>query len=383
MGLCKKSLFMCLAAILLFSFSLQAEANTGNSTSSKSKEESQENKAPNNQTIPDQYDEIARNEDITLYLNKENLAIKVKDNDTDYVWSSVIDNVGDDKINAAWSNFMNSGVAVEYFEKDTSAVNRIDLMGAKEKTVSVIPQEDGFIADITIIDVGIGFQMVVKVKGNEVDITITNESIIEGDKVKIASIYLYPFLGATKKDEIAGYIFVPDGSGALIRFKDNNNKFKLPYEGKIYGNNEAIEAGSEDRFVKAPYSIKLPVFGIVHEVEKEHQSVFAIVEKGKYNSKIVAYPNGVNTPYNWATANYTLRQTYLQPTSRSMGGIVVYEQEMNDEDIQVKYIFNHGEQADYIGMAKTYQDYLIDQGVLSQKQGTSPDIPLRIDFSRC
>ena len=53
--------------------------------------------------------------------------------------------------------------------------------------------------------------MVVKVKGNEVDITITNESIIEGDKVKIASIYLYPFLGATKKDEIAGYIFVPDG----------------------------------------------------------------------------------------------------------------------------------------------------------------------------
>ena len=63
-----------------------------------------------------------------------------------------------------------------------------------------------------------------------------------------------------------------------------------------------------------------------------------------------------------------------------MGGIVVYEQEMNDEDIQVKYIFNHGEQADYIGMAKTYQDYLIDQGVLSQKQGTSPDIPLRIDF---
>ena len=81
--------------------------------------------------------------------------------------------------------------------------------------------------------------------------------------------------------------------GALIRFKDNNNKFKLPYEGKIYGNNEAIEAGSEDRFVKAPYSIKLPVFGIVHKVEKEHQSVFAIVEKGKYNSKIVAYPKMV------------------------------------------------------------------------------------------
>ena len=49
---------MCLAAILLFSFSLQAEANTGNSTSCKSKEESQENKAPNNQTIPDQYDKI-------------------------------------------------------------------------------------------------------------------------------------------------------------------------------------------------------------------------------------------------------------------------------------------------------------------------------------
>ncbi len=41
--------------------------------------------------------------------------------------------LGDDKINAAWSNFMNSGVAVEYFEKDTSAVNRIDLMGAKER----------------------------------------------------------------------------------------------------------------------------------------------------------------------------------------------------------------------------------------------------------
>ena len=39
------------------------------------------------------------------------------------------------------------------------------------------------------------------------------------NNIKIADIYVMPFLGATHLADTPGYMFIPDGTGALIRYK--------------------------------------------------------------------------------------------------------------------------------------------------------------------
>jgi hypothetical protein len=327
----------------------------------------------------DEYVKIAENNELTLYLNKSNLAIKVMDNQTGYTWSSIIDELVPKENNKSWANFMSSGISIEYFENDKPNPDRTDLISEKKKTVQVIEDENGFTANIYLDKLEIGFQLKIKIENNNLVVNIPNESIIEGSNKKLASIYVYPLLGATRKDEIKGYLFVPDGAGALIRFKDNQNKYSLPYETKIYGLNEAIDKPLNEKTMKEPYNINFPVFGVYHDV-KHGQSILGIIENGQYNAKILGYPNGVTTQYNWVTAKFLFRETYLQPTSRSMEGMIISESIKNDEDIQVRYVFKHGEDANYIGMAKTYQKYLVDHGVLKKKEEFTKDIPLRVDF---
>lgn len=346
-----------------------------------------------NTAISNEYKKIAENEEIELYLKETNAAIKIRDKKLNYVWSSVIDDLVPGENNGEWSNFMQSGIAIDYLATQSTKESRMDLLSLKSKSISMNPIKDGFDASIAFNDIKISFDMQVRIKGRDLVVTIPNKSIKEEENFKISAIYIYPFLGATKRDEISGYMFIPDGSGALIYLQDNQNKYKVPYQAKIYGDNLAIDDAKKsgvkeedkkqsiskvENTAKPPYSIKLPVFGMIHG--ENEKGLLGIVEKGKYNAQILAYPNGVNTQYNWVTTRFILRELYLQPTSRTMGGVITYEKDRNTEDMQVKYEFLREKEASYLGMAKNYQRYLIDKGVLSENKNKIANIPVRLDL---
>lgn len=328
--------------------------------------------------IPAAYQKIAENGSLILYLNPQNLAIKIKDKSSDYVWSSIIDHLVAKENNASWAGFMSAGLSIEYFTEGNPKSTRTDLVNDKKSVVKIKPDADGFAADIQFTDLGIGMELKVSLDHNQLVVHIPNQSITESGKDKLASIYVYPFLGATRKDKTPGYLFVPDGSGALIRFRDNHEKYNTPYEAKVYGKNAGIDPGRKYHITKRPYDINFPVFGLVHGIGQ--YGLFGVIEQGKYNADIVAYPNGVSTEYNWVTAKYIYRQSYVQPTSRTMGGLVIYEKKKNTEDIQTRYYFLHGGNASYVGMAKTYQRYLVQHDMLKKTASAKPDIPLRLDF---
>lgn len=336
-------------------------------------------KAAVDAVIPPEYGKMAENEHLILYLNDTNLGIKVKDKASGYVWSSVIDQPEDEENNAAWTNFMMSGVSVEYFEKGKSALKRAELLSEKDRDIRVQSVDGGFQADIGLVRLGFELSLNVRLEGEDVIIGIPNESIREGGNFKLASIYTYPFLGATRKGDVPGYMFIPDGSGALIRLQDNKNNYKIPYEERIYGDNDAIDSASiRDKWNVPPNKISFPVFGMVHGIDQN--GLFGIIEEGKYNAKLLAYPNGVNSQYNWVTAKYIYRESYLQPTSRTLGGIVIFEKDRNNGNLKTRYRFLRGKDANYAGMAKTYRDYLAGRGDL--KRAGMPEnrqIPVRID----
>src|SRR5699024_1335257 len=57
---------------------------------------------------------------------------------------------------------------------------------------------------------------------------------------------------------------------------------------------------------------------------------------------------------------------------------VLYEQTPYRGGISVKYYFLTGHEADYVGMAKTYRNYLVDKGTLSLVD-RDENIPFYID----
>ncbi|REE85342.1 hypothetical protein A8990_11271 [Paenibacillus taihuensis] len=336
---------------------------------------------PAQSPLASDYRQIAENDKLQLRLKEDTLAIQVVNKQSGYVWSS--DMVKPDA-NETWLNFIQSGVSIDYFDKENNNAIRTDLLTETNKTIQIKPIDQGFQATIRFNDLKIGLDLIVKLDGGQLVVRIPQKSVLEGEQFKLGSVLVYPFLGATKAGDTSGYMFIPDGSGALIAYADNKGKFKTPYEAKIYGANKGIDIAritdSLTDGAKDPYNAQFPVFGLVHG-ENQH-ALFGVVEDGKYNAKIISYASGVKTPYNWTTAQFIVRESYLQPTSRTMGGVVVFEKNRNAEDMQLRYSFLEGSDASYIGMAKSYRNYLIAHRDMPKEPiaaGGSADIPILLD----
>ncbi|WP_408007666.1 DUF5696 domain-containing protein [Pseudalkalibacillus sp. A8] len=332
-----------------------------------------------NKEIPEGYALAAQNERLELYVSQQTLNIMIKNKRTGYVWSSVPDEAAleDTRLNNEWAATVMSPIVVQYFNKDKmlksgSYVSLKGSVGRFEHT------KDGFEADFNLETVNVDMSIEVVLEDDSVVVRMPDEAFKENGEQKIASVQLFPFLGAVKKEDIPGYMFIPDGSGALIRYQDEHPLYDSPFIGKIYGKDEAVESHG-DLEVK-PQPISIPVFGMVHGVQKN--GFLGIIEKGQFNSEIVAYPSGVNTDFNWLSPRFIVRYPYFQPTSKSMGGINTFQKKRLHEDKEIRYVFLSENESDYVGMAKTYRNYLDknDQIKVQGSKDQKGDVPVRIEF---
>jgi len=170
------------------------------------------------------YRKVAENDRLELWLKEQSLSIQVKDKRSGYMWSSEII---DTESNESWKNFMASGLSLEYFEESKPNATRTDLVSQTNKSIAFETLEKGFKAIIRLNDLKIGMELHVSLEGDQLVVRIPQQSIVEGNKTKLGSVYVYPFLGATKAGDVEGYMFIPDGSGALIQLADNKGKFKI------------------------------------------------------------------------------------------------------------------------------------------------------------
>lgn len=338
------------------------------------------NNKPTEQT-EDGYILAAVNDTFSLYYEEKGLTIKIKNNITGEVINSAA--TPNEEMSLSWKNFVNSGVVLEYFKGDSVNINKINMYsGSPTKKIALI--ENGFAAEINFKGIGISLTLFVTLDNNGIRVQIPNSSIKETkENFRLAAIYVFPFLAYTRMDEIEGYMLIPDGCGALVELKDNNEKFAQPYKAKVYGGNYSVEANTtavqkyDDSIATASDTAEVfaPVFGMVHTTTKN--AVLGIIEAGKYNAEIYAYPNGVITEYNWITARYVYREIYQYLTGQT-GSIRTAQNERETFDISVAYRLTYGENADYVGLAKTYREYLTENNILNEKVNT--DYSLRLDF---
>lgn len=174
----------------------------------------------------------------------------------------------------------------------------------------------------------------------------------------LTSVALLRFFGAADSTE-EGYIFVPDGSGALI-YLNNGKTNQTLYSEPVYGRDGALPIGE-----RLPYEKKtnhLPVFGM----KRGNQAFLAVIEEGEALAQIRADIARPASRYNVAYAAF---QTIFKSARRldQFTQINLYQTRAYQGDLKVRYAFLYGEEANYSGMARLYQDYLLEQGTLARK----------------
>ncbi len=175
----------------------------------------------------------------------------------------------------------------------------------------------------------------------------------------IHTLSLLDYFGAGEIGE-EGAMFVPDGSGALIRF--NNGKTRYPaYQQDVYGPDLTIQSEEpESQEQKA----RMPVFGLI----RKEGAMLGIIEEGAAAAAINADVAGKLNSYNAVYPSfYVVNKSDITLQSGDMvRTLPKFQKRPTVSDFAVRYTFTGAGNASYSGLAELYRTYLEKRGGLPQ-----------------
>lgn len=194
---------------------------------------------------------------------------------------------------------------------------------------------------------------------NGLKVNIPNKGIVFDEKVMYFSrLQVLPYFGAAHSGE-EGYIFIPEGSGGIIRFSTSKTRFEQ-YNKKYYGQDFAFpleRLEGDEQFM-----LHFPVYGM----KTDDKAFLAVIEEGDACAYLRASVAGVTTDFYtvWPEFEFTV----AAPTQFVLIGANVfsYQREPLESDITVRYLFSYDEKANYAGMAGAYREFLLENEKLKQ-----------------
>jgi hypothetical protein len=362
------------------------------------------------------------------YFREDRDIILVKDNRNGYTWKTGLDVPfnndidravlaaqtseakiaaafpKEERLNATYIGLANSLLTVELYDDafNFQLISSASQRGAESRLARVEPNH--FRLDTEFADVDLRIKLHVYFSDTGISYRVLDEEIEGEGAARMASIIITPFLGASggvqqifdplelryeqrvSKPLIPGYVFVPDGSGALIRFADNTVSLQK-YVGNVYGVNpaETMYYYNNNVDTVAKKEPLMPVFGIAHG---DNQAAFAAwAEDGAEHLEINVSPEENMTYYTFAYPRFVYNQQIHQVYNRKGEGYFRLYPERMHFNISMDYYFLAGDgsggdfPADYVGMALAYREHLIENGDFIEKKVKADNVmPIRIDF---
>ncbi len=323
------------------------------------------------------YDLVAENSTFRLYVDRATLAFKVEDRRSGYTWYSSLDErASGDRLNKTWTAFAQSGLSIDYL--DEKANTRRASISSAEHTLDIQPVENGIRAQVTFTEAAISMELDLALEETGVRVEVPSDTVHENGAFRLGMLHLYPWMGATRGDETPGYMFIPTGCGSLIQFAAET-KAQNMYYGRYYGADLGMVTYLPfDPSVRRPFSLSLPVIGMVHD--EGRNAYLAVLERGASYAEIQAHPAGIITNFNFIYNAFIYNESYFQRTNRAGDGVTVIQPRTNRYDIVLHYRFLAGPEADYVGMARSYQQYLLDKGLLRKEEPPAVGIGIRLEF---
>lgn len=273
-----------------------------------------------------------------------------------------------------WKTNFLSPVMLEY----------IDASNSKSQTkLTNWMEEKGVIEGYTLIEGGFravfhltssGFKIPVEVRLIEdyAEIKVIDSEIEEG-AFSLLNLKAYPQFGAQPSKDQNGYLLLPDGSGALIRFEENRLGDKSVYREPVYGADLAFYNEMTNR-----NEVRMPVFGL----KSGDQAFLGVMTEGEAYAKLFAAPAGSLGTSNWISPEWQYRIKFFQSTDRDgLEGFYTFSKERFEAPSRsARYYLLEGEDIGYDTMASRYRQYLVEEKGLARLQPDSGDIPFYADM---
>lgn len=318
---------------------------------------------------------IAENGSLIMYIDEAAGNIRIVDKKTKVEWLGAPQTPRTTMPNN--KKFMDSAALVKYTEGVD--VSQTYLTKEKDNKLAIEVIDNGAKVTFQFAKEKLEFAMEYRLLEDGFTVKVLGDSLKEDGTAKFVSIEPLPFWNAAAETE-QGALFIPDGSGALMSYKSSHPQYFAGYSERIYGadpvymkqTHESI-LDSEWRLRYAPNeSIALPVFGNY----RGGVGSLGIVEQGQYDAKVNGTPPGVRAiSYYRTSVEFMYRWDDVIYIGNS-GQIPFFQAQLIEGDRQTRYVLLQGEQADYVGMAKAYGNYLTnDQQLTAVAQN---EVPLKI-----
>ena len=339
------------------------------------------------------YIKVGETSSLKLFYNDEEDAIEVCNKQTGYVWSSVADweSYGYDSPSPLQKAITGSLFAIVYTDIGSNEGKLNTVYSKNEKSIrsySYIENGVSLNYEFTLLKMTITLN--VSLEDDRLVLTFPSKDITENSNYLLMALQLLPAFGSSTHQD-SGYIFYPDGSGALLRYENYKNRPSTPtsLSMSIYSDSDNdiadyyISSGITEDYVSAtpPYDAALPVFG----VKKGDQAFLAYVKMGDAQSKINVCPEGYVVNFNRVFFEFQYRNIFEVIGSNISAGnssaqntSLKVDKKRMDQDYTVNYCFLSEDDADYSGMARTYRQYLLENHML--KNSASSTVPLALDI---
>lgn len=365
---------------------------------------------------PEGLEKLADAGPLSFYYRESRNVLTVVDNRNGYTWKTGLDlpandeltdpeTPREDKMNALYHALYNSLVTVEYYDSSNNV--KTTASAAKGDAVARLATIDGDPAhrrlDVEFTKINLQLSVHIYLTETGLRFEIRDEEITGEGQSRLAAIQIAPYMGASGGQKlyynaetgaydlpvhnpaVPGYIFIPDGCGALMRFSAHTANLRR-YVGRVYGNDVAsgtyyiLREGSAVP-VKEPL---MPVFGMAYG---DRQAAFVgYASSGDEYMEIIVSPESGQSFYTNAYPRFVYNTQYYHVYNRQNDGYFKLTADRRHYDVVMHYQFLAGDgqsdglAADYTGMARAYRAYLLETGVLQKAQTTAASIPLQVDF---
>lgn len=361
--------------IIFIAFPVNTLTETNSANNSTSSDDS--SAISKNTNAIDDFVKVAENSGFVMKVNKKDAAFIVSSKNNNHEWTSTPAGYEEDKKAAGIVKMtMASQLLIKYADKSAN----INVTTSKVASVN----KGGM--SITEIENGVRVNYKFTKEGFEIPVeyTLENDSVkadILVDKIKernakylLCSIGLLPYMGAGGIED-EGYMFVPDGCGAIINF-NNNKSIYGDYQQYVYDRDAAISISVKGTVAK---SARMPVFGI----KNGDKAFAAVITSGAPRAILNASVSGLKSSYNNIYSEFIYRDNdsiSVKEKSWDSKQIRIFENHPTQiSHYTVKYFILENDQANYAGMALRYQKYLAEEHGM-QSSVENDDYPFYVNL---
>lgn len=338
--------------------------------------------------MPEKFDKlkttcVAENDNYSLIWNAESSRVILYDKIRDCEWSyvpyeSINSTYDEEGFEATNHPRLESPIIVKYYATANSVANETNAAAQSINS-----------GNFTLKKIDNGLEMVCYFKKYEftipvsfvlvddgVKITVDPERIEENDQYCISSIVIAPFFCSISNENVDNddhYMFVPSGSGALLRPTYTTGVGTTTSE-PVYGGDANIE--TEEK-VTPTESVRIPVYGAVNG----DRAVCAIIEDGAEFALVNTMTGQKLTKYSYVTSEFEIRG-YQEAVQTLFTSTVVktrlYADGFADSKITVGFYPLYDDDASYVGMAQKYREHLEKTGKIAEKKSDDKLLNLKL-----